>query len=200
MLPADTPLFMGVFQMRRSVLCAALMSVLPVLVLTGCQDANKGAGPHRQPTPEEVLRMPVDYNINTIAVFINPNSSWIWTEDRSHVQGMLVSSLYLLGHDGKGVFGDGVIRPRLYVIESTPDGRKKQTLFKEWAFDVEDALPFRIKKPAALGWGYGLLPLDWGETDLGGRDIRVVISFERSDGRVLNHRGVSFRVPLGGGL
>ncbi|NLX12756.1 MAG: hypothetical protein GXY44_03765 [Phycisphaerales bacterium] len=168
------------------------------LTLTGCQEPSKGYGSNQQPTPDEVLRMPVEWNVNAIAVFFNPHSSWIWTEDRSRIQGLFINSLYLLGHNGKGVFGDGVIRPRLFVIETAPDGTKKQTLFKEWSFDVDEAMPFRVKRQAALGWGYGLLPLDLEEADLGGRDIRVVVSFERSDGRIVNHRGNSFRVPHGG--
>lgn len=172
--------------------------LLAVAGLVGCQEPNQGFGPHRQPTPEEIMRMPVEWNVNAIAVFFNPHSSWIWTEDRSRVQGLFINSLYLLGHDGKGVFGDGVICPRLYLIETTPEGQKKQTLFKEWSFDVEEAMAFRVKRPAALGWGYGLLPLDFADSDLGGRDLRVVVSFERSDGRVVTHRGNYFRVPSGG--
>ncbi len=184
--------------MRLSILHVGMCIAVMGLIMTGCEGQNMGMGPSRQPTPDEVLRMPVEYNINNLAVFFNPNSSWIWTDDRSRVIGLFVNSLYLLGHDGKGVFGDGVIRPKLYVIEVTPEGQKKQTLFKEWSFDVEEALPFRVKKPAALGWGYGLLPLDWEDTDLSGRDIRVVVSFERRDGRMVNHRGINFRVPHGG--
>lgn len=183
--------------MRLSVLHAGVCIAVMGLILAGCEGQDKGTSPSRQPTPEEVLHMPVEYNVNTIAVFRNPYSSWIWTDDRSRIQGLFVNSLYLLGHDGKGVFGDGVIRTKLYVYETTPEGQKKQTLFKEWSFDVEEALPFRAKKPTALGWGYGLLPLGWEEADLSGRDIRLVVSFERRDGRTVNHRGIDFRVPHG---
>ena len=54
-------------------------------------------------------------------------------------------------------------------------------LIKEWAFDVEQAMPFRAKKKSRWGWGYGLF-LTWNDLDLRGKEVRLVITFERADG------------------
>jgi len=67
-------------------------------------------------------------------------------------------------------------------------------LIKEWEFDVEAAKPFRSKKPSIQGYGYRL-PLDWGELDLAGREIRVIVSFERPDGRVIESSKKDLIVP-----
>jgi hypothetical protein len=175
---------------------------LCLLILAGCE-GNSGKPlftSGQNPSPEQVSKM-LEPNVIQVVAFFKPQemNPWIWAEDRSRVQGIFITSLFLSGPDGKGVFGDGVIRPFLYVAKETKDGNKKWEKIKEWSIGVREAMPYRAKKKTAMGWGYGLIPLDWGDMDLSHKHVRVVISFERRDGRVITRRSrQEFQVPAGG--
>ncbi len=145
---------------------------------------------------EKVRHMPTEPNVVNIAVFYNPYSPWIWNENKSKIRGIYVGGLYLLGPGGKGVFGDGVICPKLYVLQKDPGGKKTPVLAKEWSFTVEKAIPWRAKQKRDLGWGYGL-PLDWGDLDLSGQEISMIITFERSDGLIVSSGKKHYNVPGG---
>lgn len=124
---------------------------------------------------------------------------WLWNRERTRVVGISVGGLFLKGPDGKGVFGDGVIHPRLYEMRRNADtGRKEPRLIEEWTFDNEQALPWRSKEPKGpLGWGYGLR-LVWNEgLDLGSREVRLVISFESSNGHVVTSSPKDMIIPAG---
>jgi hypothetical protein len=153
------------------------------LVLAGCQ-APRRADDATEP------------NVIRVMVFYDPYTCWFRNEDKSRVTGIWVGGLYLIGPDGKGVFGDGVIRPKLYTFELTPEGKRVPKLVKEWSFDVEQADPFRAKEKRAYGWGYAL-PLMFGDLDLGGREVQLVISFDRSDGFPCTSGPKHLKVPKG---
>jgi len=143
---------------------------------------------------EDVARVPTEPNVvNAVAIY-NSLSPWMYDRDKVKVRGVYVSGLYLLGPKGTGVFGDGVIRPRLYLVERGPDGKKQPKLVKEWSFTVEEAIPFRGKQKRTPGWGYGL-PLAFDDLDLSGREVQVLIAFERNDGRIVNSSKQTFIVP-----
>ena len=182
---------------RRRILVLGLALLAPGT--QGCEAPGPSGQAGGAPTPGQVADMHTEPNISNVAVFYDPYSAWIWTEDRSRVCGIKVGPVYLIGPGGKGAFGDGVIRPRLYRLDRGTDGRVKPVLIKEWSFTVEEALPLRIKREKALGWGYGL-PLVWGDQDLladGVREVRMVVAFERSDERTINSSKKDLRVPRG---
>lgn len=166
-------------------------------LLSGCQlPEAQTAGPGQAAVPA-VARVPTEPNVvKVVAIYTSP-SPWIWNEDKDRVLGIYVSGLYLLGPKGRGVFGDGVIRPRIYLVETGPDGTKHPKLVRELSFTVEEAIPFRGKQPRPAGWGYGL-PVSFGDLDLSGREIQVVICFERSDGGVVPSSKKTFIVPKAG--
>lgn len=168
-----------------------------VVSLAGCGDPQSPDGQPLpdNPTPSQVARVPTEPNIiQVITSYRNP--PWLYTTDKSRVCGIHVAGLYLSGPDGKGVFGDGIIRPKLYVLERGEDGRKTPRLVHEWKFDVHDAIPYRGKRRRLQGWGYGF-PLHWGELDLAGKEIRLVVEFERSDGQVIASGKKDDVVPAG---
>lgn len=146
-------------------------------------------------TAEQVARMTVEPNISAVAAFYDANRWWLKSPDQSGITGIKVGALYLFGPKGMGVFGEGVIRPKLYILERKPDGSRTPVLAKEWSFDINQAIPLRAKKPTAMGWGYALF-LDWGDLELAGKEIRMIISFERPDGHVVQSGKRDFRVPL----
>lgn len=162
----------------------------------GTAGANRTADRNakRAPTPQEVMQMPLEPNIVQVATHYSTFNPWIWAADKSKPRGLVISSVYLSRAEPKGVFGDGIIRARLYTLEPTPEGGQKPVLVKEWPFDVEQAMPWRAKKETAMGWGYRL-PLDWGDLDLSGKEIRVIVAFERPDGRIVESGKKDFRVP-----
>ena len=165
--------------------------------LAGCDPAAGGIRPPvRDSAADKVARMPTEPNILNVVAVYNPYTPWLWTEDKARARGIYIGGLYLIGPNWQGVFGDGVIKPRLYVMERQPDGTKAPVLVKEWSFGVEEVLPFRGKMRSKLGWGYGL-PLDWGDLNLGGREIRVVVAFEGSDAQIVTSAKKDLIVPPG---
>lgn len=145
------------------------------------------------PTPDEVARM-LEPNVLGVSCFYDPLNPWIWNSQHMQVRGVRINALYLRGPNYTGVFGDGVIRPRLYVLTRDEQGKQEYRLLKEWTFDVNQAMPFRAKRRMTAGWGYALF-LDWGDLNLTGRNVRLTINFERTDGVVISGSKKDFRVP-----
>ncbi|MGQ9652250.1 MAG: hypothetical protein ACUVXJ_19320 [Phycisphaerae bacterium] len=176
-------------QVFRFVLAAA-----GALLAAGCvQPQEETIGPGGTHV-QEVARMPTEPSVVSVVAFYKSTAPWLWNVDRTRVSGIYVSALYLLGPKGLGVFGDGIIRPRMFVVETGKDGKRQARLVKEWAFNVEEAVPFRAKEKKTLGWGYGL-PLPFGDLDVSGSEIQMVICFERSDGRLVTSSKQTFLVP-----
>jgi|GEM_PF-809739 len=172
------------------------------LLIGGCTDLKSREEPAKETrgpvkaTASETEQLPVDPTIVRVAAYYDPFNPWMWDESRSRVVGIVVSRLYLGGgRNGLGVFGDGVIRPRVFLLDNDKTNPKPPQLVKEWSFDVQQAVPFRSTKRTAQGWGYGL-PLAFDEgTNLAGKEIRIIVAFERRDGMVLQSGKKDFRVP-----
>lgn len=130
---------------------------------------------------QEAIRGTETVILDVVAYYTTP-IKWRWNQDRTRVHGVIVGALYLMGPSGKGVFGDGLIQPKLYVRNPTiRDAEKEWVLTKEWEFTPEQMMDMRSLRPTVQGYGY-MLPLDWGDLDLSNRQIRIVISYKRSDG------------------
>lgn len=138
--------------------------------------------------------MPTEPNVTAVVAFYKSASPFWWNADKTRVAGIFVSAVYLVGPKGLGVFGDGTIRPRMSVVETGKDGKQHIRLVKEWSFSVEQAVPFRAKEKKPLGWGYGI-PLPLGDLDVSGREIQMVVCFERNDGRLVPSSKQTFLVP-----
>lgn len=176
----------------RAVLLA--LAAAGVLLAAGCVQPEQGLGGPDGAIVDTVARMPTEPSVVSVVAFYKSTAPWLWNADRTRVSGIYVSALYLLGSKGLGVFGDGIIRPRMFVVETGKDGKRQARVVKEWAFNVEEAVPFRAKEKKTLGWGYGL-PLPFGDLDVSGREIQMVICFERSDGRLVTSSKQTFLVP-----
>jgi len=149
-------------------------------------------------SPAQVAQL-LEPNVVGVAAIYDPFNPWIRSENKTAVRGAKIGALYLIGPEGKGIFGDGVIRPKLFLGKRGPLGKITwgDRPAKEWAFSVEQAIPFRSKRRNAFGWGYSLF-LDWRDMDFAGKDIRIVISFERGDGAVVTSDSKDLRVPQKG--
>jgi hypothetical protein len=179
-----------------------MVSAGGLLLCGGCDPAASGGTATRPGdalSPEQIARQGTESHIIGVIAYYPSYTHWIWTEERDRVSGLKVGALYLEGPGGKGVFGDGVIRPKLYVRQKqTGDSTQEWQLVKEWSFDALAAFPLRTKKPTVQGDGY-MLPLSWNDLNLGGHEIRLVITYERSDGHVVRSRPKYWRVPLKSG-
>jgi len=190
-----------------------VMVVMPAIL--GCQQPAGGpisSGPAPAQSPvyrkapthsssgektavDEVMRMPLEKNVVSIASFYDPYNPWRWSEDHSRIQGIVIKALYLVGPNSLGVFGDGVIRPRMYLLDTSKSNPQPPKLLKEWSFNPEEAMPLRAKKRTAMGWGYRF-DLLWGdEFNLVGKEIRMIVTFERADGTVCHSNKKDYRVP-----
>ena len=180
---------------RRAGLAGA--SCMCCVLLIGCGPSKRdGAGRDGQLSPQEVAELK-DPNVVRVVALYHPFNPWIWARDKSQVVGITTKQFYLVGPDGKGVFGDGIIRPRLFELVPGPGDSKIPKLVKEWNFTVEQTIPFRTKEPTVFGWGYRLF-MPWKDLNLAGKDVRLVIEFERPDGAVISSDKKDFRVPLHG--
>ncbi len=187
--------------LRRTLLILPrLPAVLAALSLSACNEPQAKTSPPRdnqRVNPQQVAAMR-EPNVLGVAAFYDPFDPWLWTESHEKPRGIIIKALYLQGPNAKGVFGDGVIRPRLYVRELNDRGEVNWILVKEWTFTVEDAVPFRSKKQSEMGWGYRL-HLPWEDlARLAGREVRMVVEFDRIDGRRVTSGKKDFRVPAPG--
>lgn len=193
-------------RVRWTGLVCGLVAALLAAWVAGCTENSASQGrsdggytppPGHEPTPDEVARM-LEPNVLGVSCLYDPLSPWLWNSEHTRVCGVKINALYLQGAKYTGVFGDGVIRPRLLVAGRDEQGKVEYRLIKEWTFDVQQAMPFRAKKQTRAGWGYALF-LNWGELDLGGRSVRLIVDFQRSDGIVISGSKKDFRVPKPGG-
>lgn len=99
----------------------------------------------------------------------------------------------------KGFFGDGTIIVQLFQDVSEDGRRSDMKPAHTWELSPEDAYPWRAREMSLLGWGYGLR-LQWpAELKLSGRKIAILVSYRRSDGRLISSsKPIVRRVPVRG--
>jgi hypothetical protein len=180
-----------------TVLAAVLIAA--ALPTAGCDNGEMGQDQMRTGSSDSAIPPMLEPNITRVVAFYDAFNPWLYSRDMSEVLGITISGLYLFGPGERGVFGDGIIRPRLYVLTRGENGQQVPVLVQEWAFDAAEAVPCRSSKPSQFGWGYRF-DLLWDEAlDLAGQQVRMVVSFERSDGIVYSSRPKDSRVRVPGG-
>lgn len=148
-------------------------------------------------TRSRVASWPTDPNVLEVHPLWDPYASFITSDAGSRVLGLRIKTLYLLGTDQKGVFGEGVLKSRMYLLQRDATmSLLEPRLIQEWEYDVQQLMPYRVTKAELLGWAYAYVPLTWpAQFDLSGREVRVVVTFERPDGRVVSARPKDFKIP-----
>lgn len=137
----------------------------------------------------------VSTDIVQVATFYNQEPWLNFDPIPTDVPGGLRFTLYLAPTGSpKGVFGDGTIHVEMYRVERAADGKVETALVRRWSFTTDEARVYRARDKRRLGWGYGIR-LDWGDVDVLGREIMVIVSFERKDGRTVRGRPKNFQVP-----
>lgn len=137
----------------------------------------------------------VSTDIVQVATLYSPEPWLNFDPVPTDVPGGLRFTLYLAPTGSpKGVFGDGTIHVEMHRVDRTADGKAEIALVRKWSFTTDEARVYRARDKRRLGWGYGMR-LDWGDVDVLGREIMVIVSFERKDGRTVRGRPKYFQVP-----
>lgn len=99
----------------------------------------------------------------------------------------------------KGFFGDGTIIVQLFEDVAETGKRSEMKIAHTWELTPEDAYPWRAREMSLLGWGYGLR-LQWpAELKLAGRKVAILVSYKRTDGRLISSsKPIVRRVPIRG--
>ncbi len=135
-------------------------------------------------------------DIVEVSTFYNSQNLWLNFEDppTNVPQGLRFSLFLKAAGQDLGVFGDGIIHVDMYRIERDEEGEATRTHVKKWSLDTEEAAAYRSTRTTAFGHGYGMR-LNWGDADVRGHEIQLVVSFERRDGPVIRGRPWYVKVP-----
>ncbi len=174
-----------------------------VVLSAGCQ-----VPPHVQQT----VNAPLYDDVMAIMCTIRPKP-WVNFDvsDPSRINGLAVNMYLVSAGTQKGVFGAGTIRVMLYEPEATTTTRSGAAggtagnvvgkKLHEWVLPPDKAMPFRVlrrpDKTYVMGDGYQLR-LPWGDLDLRGKRIALVIEYERTDGRIVRRPPFWLQVPARG--
>lgn len=179
---------------------AALLAGAALLCPTACNKPkaeeptwHASDMPHPNPKPFKPPPEALDPNIIGVKTlfFINP---WINLDDDRDADGFRFT-LYLESGTtrNKARFGDGTIVVSVFHFVPGPDGKRKRELLFRQEYTPEQAVPYRVRDATAIGWGYGMR-VSWGDRDVYGKEIEVVTSFVRRDGKVYSSSPSALRV------
>ena len=173
-----------------------LLVSVGLLAIVGCESAGgRAARPSAGlRSAEETRKAPTEAKIVKVLTIWQAQPLIIDPNDGITPLGFQLT-LYLIDDQQRGVFGDGMIRLRMVVVERDPAGRvleKRQV--KTWEWTTAQAIPFRSKRVTYLGQGYGLLAT-WGDVDVLGKEVEVHPEFVRRDNRIVTGAAKSLKIP-----
>lgn len=95
----------------------------------------------------------------------------------------------------KGVFGDGTITVQMFRLEKDKTGVEIAKLAQEWVLPPEKAYQWRATTESMLGQGYSLR-LRWDkDANVNGKQVAVLVKYERPDGRQIASTRQVLKVP-----
>jgi len=122
-------------------------------------------------------------------------SPWPWlsfdVEGNPDPEGFGVVVYLASSQTGKGVFTEGQLHVEMYRWQGAGKDRARERVC-DWTQPLEK-LP-RAKRETVQGWAYAP-QFYWGDADVLGRDIDVVISYLSPSGRVVRAVTKPLRVP-----
>ncbi len=103
-------------------------------------------------------------------------------------------TLYLVSaRTEKGIHPEGTIQVKMYRLEPTDQGIVKRDLVYESRPVPAHTLTYSTRR-TALGWGYAP-SFFWGNADVLGYKVEVVVEFTGVDGRVVRSQPRGLKVP-----
>ncbi|HPF39939.1 MAG TPA: hypothetical protein P5081_12180 [Phycisphaerae bacterium] len=202
-----------IYQRRDARRLASIIVVtLGATLLTGCQwppswspepkgpGGPTGPGPAKEPTIT-IVPETERADIVQVANFVPTNPWLIFDPLDGKIDGFKCNIYLGANHEGKfkGFFGDGTIVVQMFADVGKDEAKSDMKLAHTWELTPDDAYPWRARKQTMLGWGYGLR-LQWPkELELGGRKIAILVSYRRTDGRMISSSKPTVRrVPIRG--
>lgn len=167
--------------------CLPVLFLGAMTIVSGCTGGLHSSRGFQQP---RVHRDIVSVNTFYIA------KPWLnFDVPPTNIPGGLKFALYTTGaNSARGVFGDGTIHIDMYRVETEAGIETKRSHVRRWSFNTEQAYPYRAKREVRFGRGYGFR-LDWRDSDVLGKEIMIVASFERLDGRIIYSQPKYLKVP-----
>ena len=167
--------------------CLPVLLLGAMTIVGGCTDAHRSSRGLQQPrTHRDIVAVNTFYTTKPWLNFEVPPTN---------IPGGFKFALYTTGANStRGVFGDGTIHIDMYRVETKAGVETKRVRVRRWSFDTEQAYPYRAKHPVRFGRGYGFR-LDWRDSDVLGKEIMIVASFERLDGRIIYSQPKYLKVP-----
>jgi hypothetical protein len=95
------------------------------------------------------------------------------------------------GKTERGAYADGLFRAKMYRLSRDDEGKTVRELAREWTAATSD-LPRRGE--SRLGYSYQP-SLYWGDLDIYGAEVEIVIQFESPDERVVQSQTHRTKVP-----
>ncbi len=164
----------------RNTTLRILAFVSPALLLAGCSLA-----------PTHLRR-----DIVRISPFYSTRAIWLNFEDppTNVPQGLKFTVFLGTANQKLGMFGDGTMLVEMFRVEKDDQGKPVRVPVKKWSYNTKQCYPFRSKRRTRYGWGYGLR-LPWGDVDVLGKEIVLVVSFKRLDGMIIHSQPKYLKVP-----
>jgi hypothetical protein len=165
----------------------ALLAVLLVpMLLAGIACSRSGPRQHAEQAPQ-------DTDVYRVVCFYPPN---MWrsfdVEGDLNPEGFAFVMYLISQQTNKGVFADGTFWVEIYQRGPLTDsGRRPRHLVFESSAPMRD-LPRRT--PTLLRNGYQPT-VYWGDLELYGADIEIVIKYESPTGRIVSSETISVKVP-----
>lgn len=185
---------------RKLCRVAAMFCLVACVAVAGCH------------MPEHVRRTqdaPLFDDISEIKAFLG-QKPWLNFDPSQPTKANGISvTLYLISHSQrKGVFGSGTIRMVMYEdLSANPDKTADKATgpiegtgekLHEWELTSEQAMPYRVlRRPGktyVMGDAYQLR-LSWGDLDLQGKYIALVLEYQRADGQIVRRKPSCLRIP-----
>lgn len=157
-----------------------VLVLLSGVALTGCQTVSPG-----ERAVDDIVQITQFY------------ANYPWRVDYDdRITGFKVAVYFVSSATERGAFVKGDILCWLYQRSRRADGRRDRELLHTWRLSEAEAQGFRFRERKQLGYGYGLV-LTWPSSiDVHGREIEIVLGYERTDGRIILGPPRPMKVPV----
>ena len=172
----------------RGLRCAALATASVMLAAAGmgCTRSGRSMAKDQQQAAQ-------DTDVYRVVCFFPPNTWKSFDEEGDLNPEGFSFVMYLISRkSNKGVFADGTFHVEIYERgEVNASGRRPRHLVFETSAPMED-LPRRSRTMLGVGYQPAVY---WGDLDIYGHDIEVVVKYESPTGRIVPSETVSLKVP-----
>ncbi len=184
---------------KRQRCTAANRSATPMLLLgliaaavgllVGCEAQQ----PRNNGTPTiNAATIPSRTDIRRVHAFWRTNP-WITVDGR--LRGIQVRTYFVSAETERGAFVDGDIVMRMFARDANEQGELERRQLYEWILTPEQAMGFRVRKEAAMGYSYGLV-LSWpSELRFPADEVDFVVGYRAPGGRFVATPPKPFRLP-----